>query len=211
KDYPLITQVNSGKKAREIPVDRMDRLRRAFKVVFVHTEADAQEYLLKVIRMGHCACWIRNTVSDAIQAYSAMKVLLGEEGHVLLFHSRVALKDRLEREKEVLGSFGKSSKQDIRAGKLLIATQVVEQSLDLDFDYLVSDLSPMDSLLQRAGRSRRHFRDAFGNPMQENAGVSDGRGAMELVVLAPSWDENPDKQWYKRLFSRGAYVYPNIP
>ena len=68
-----------------------------------------------------------------------------------LFHARFALADRLEKERRVVRTFGKESGEE-RAGKVLVATQVVEQSLDLDFDALVTDLAPVDLLIQRAGR-----------------------------------------------------------
>ena len=64
--------------------------------------------------------------------------------------------DRIEKENEVLKFFGKDSTPEIRKGKILVATQVVEQSLDLDFDFMVTDLAPMDLIIQRSGRLHRH-------------------------------------------------------
>ena len=75
---------------------------------------------------------------------------------VFLFHARFPAEQRQEREDEALAVFGKGGKRDGR--KILIATQVVEQSLDLDFDLIVTDLAPIDLLLQRAGRLWRHQR-----------------------------------------------------
>lgn len=102
---------------------------------------------------------------------------------IFLFHARFPANLRQKKEEAVLDAFGKSG--DRRGRKILIATQVAEQSLDLDFDMMVSDLAPIDLLLQRAGRLWRHARaarpasepvlaiaglgekepDSFGNPL----------------------------------------------
>ncbi len=75
---------------------------------------------------------------------------------ILLFHARFPAGQRQTREEQVLKTFGKTSLRDGR--RILIATQVAEQSLDLDFDLIVTDLAPIDLLLQRAGRLWRHHR-----------------------------------------------------
>ncbi|NAV74017.1 hypothetical protein FGF91_24510, partial [Salmonella sp. zj-f60] len=67
------------------------------------------------------------------------------------------LEERLERERTVLAKFGKQGQRPQKA--VLVATQVVEQSLDLDFDVMFTDLAPVDLVLQRAGRLHRHERD----------------------------------------------------
>lgn len=76
---------------------------------------------------------------------------------VFLFHARFPAEWRQQREENALECFGQAGN---RAGrKILIATQVVEQSLDLDFDLIASDLAPIDLILQRAGRLWRHARE----------------------------------------------------
>ena len=112
----------------------------------------------------------------------------------LLFHARFALADRLAIEREVTGSFGKHSSPDERRGQILVATQVVEQSLDLDFDVIVSDLAPIDLLMQRAGRLWRHARE-------------ERRGCPELVVVGPEAEQDADEDWFKRTFPRASHVY----
>jgi len=75
---------------------------------------------------------------------------------VLLFHARFPADRRQKREVHALEAFGEGAS---RAGrKILIATQVAEQSLDLDFDLIATDLAPIDLILQRAGRLWRHAR-----------------------------------------------------
>lgn len=80
------------------------------------------------------------------------------EAVILLDHSRFLTPDWLEHEKEILERVGKKASGEVRKGVLVIGTQVLEQSLDLDFDLLVTDLCPMDLLLQRIGRLHRHAR-----------------------------------------------------
>lgn len=192
-DYPLATHV-SFMSAAEVPIKSRSNTERTVIIEMVHEEATVEERLRLALRSGQCACWIRNTVDDAVIAYRRLAKELGDE-NVILFHARFAMGDRLAIEAEVLRLFGMGSKPEDRAGKLLIATQVVEQSLDLDFDFMVSDLAPIDLMIQRAGRLHRHPRGERGNAT--------------LLVLAPPLIEKPGRNWYADLFPRGAYVYPS--
>ena len=83
-----------------------------------------------------------------------LKALL-PDADVCLFHARFALGDRLNIQESVLTNFGKDSEGAERQ-RILIATQVVEQSLDCDWDVMITDLAPIDLLIQRAGRLHRH-------------------------------------------------------
>lgn len=90
---------------------------------------------------------------------------------VYLFHARFPAEKRQVREDSALALFGKNG---IREGKkILIATQVAEQSLDLDFDFMITDLAPIDLVLQRAGRLWRHARSQrpISNPTLLVAGL----------------------------------------
>lgn len=81
---------------------------------------------------------------------------LSDGTEVFLFHARFPADRRQQREEQVLQTFGVSGNRDGR--RILIATQVAEQSLDLDFDLIATDLAPIDLVLQRAGRLWRHAR-----------------------------------------------------
>jgi CRISPR-associated endonuclease/helicase Cas3 len=121
--------------------------------------------LSQQLEHGGCAAVICNTVNRAIKVYQHLRDNL-KNTECLLFHARTLQMWRREREKEVLRKFGKGKKQPdgtyanphrpMRA--VLVATQVIEQSLDLDFDLMVSEIAPMDLLLQRCGRLHRHLR-----------------------------------------------------
>jgi|GEM_PF-911516 len=77
---------------------------------------------------------------------------------VQLFHAQFLMPDRAEKEEELRRNLGKNSTAAQRDRRILVGTQVLEQSLDIDFDLLVTDLCPMDLLLQRIGRLQRHLR-----------------------------------------------------
>lgn len=76
---------------------------------------------------------------------------------VSLFHARYCFKDRQVKEQDAVKRFGPDGKRD--EGHILVATQVVEQSLDVDFDWLITQLCPVDLLFQRMGRLHRHKRN----------------------------------------------------
>jgi CRISPR-associated endonuclease/helicase Cas3 len=126
----------------------------------------------------------------------------------MLFHSRYTLHDRKAVEDNVLSLFGKNSTADTRQGKVLIATQVVEQSLDLDFDVMISDLAPIDLLIQRAGRLHRHVRDRAGNFIGES-GQKDQRTPPILIIHSPPLEPAPAQDWYKAIFPKANGVYPH--
>ena len=115
---------------------------------------------------------------------------------VYLFHARYTSLDRQKREDIVLDIFGKGKGGCItsRSGrKILIATQVVEQSLDLDFDMMISDLAPIDLILQRSGRLWRHTREKrpLNKPMLFIAGLEGDRpGSFEKPLY---WDKIYEK------------------
>ncbi|MEN9501640.1 MAG: hypothetical protein RI964_925 [Pseudomonadota bacterium] len=73
-----------------------------------------------------------------------------------IFHARYCLHDRQKKEDTVLNHYGAEGKR--ASGRILVATQVIEQSLDVDFDWLITQLCPVDLLFQRMGRLHRHER-----------------------------------------------------
>ncbi len=107
---------------------------------------------------GGCVAIICNRVNRAQAVYEAIdKAGLVAEEDLLLFHARTPGIWRDATEKAVLARFGKDVTQRPRRA-IVVATQVIEQSRDLDFDLMVTDLAPIDLLLQRAGRLHRHER-----------------------------------------------------
>ncbi len=122
-------------------------------------ELDAlAEVAINGLREGGCGVVIVNTVQRAQDLYRLLKARLSDDAELLLFHARFPADERSEREQAVVTRFGRDATTQRPGKALLIATQVVEQSLDIDFDFMVSDLAPVDLLLQRAGRLHRHVR-----------------------------------------------------
>ncbi len=117
--------------------------------------------LLDAVAQGAQVCLVCNLVAVAQQIYQDLRqriqqsLALNNE-QLLLFHSRFIFADRQKKEQTVLELFGPESSKRCKQGHLLIATQVVEQSLDLDFDWLITQLCPVDLLFQRMGRLHRH-------------------------------------------------------
>ncbi len=121
---------------------------------------DLAALLRELAGAGGCVACIVNTVARAQELYTLLSDELAE-GEVQLFHARYPADERAAHEERVLDTFGEGDDDHPVARPrraILIATQVVEQSLDLDFDVLVTDLAPVDLVLQRAGRLHRHKR-----------------------------------------------------
>ena len=98
---------------------------------------------------------VMNLVDDAQRL---ARLLRGETTiDVDVFHARYRFKDRQAKEKAVTDNYGRDAKRD--KGRILVATQVVEQSLDLDFDWMLTQICPVDLLFQRLGRLHRHQRE----------------------------------------------------
>ena len=205
-DYPLVTQISREVFCEE-PLEAMPERKTSVGVELVSDTKEIERRIVKASQTGKCVCWIRNTVHDALSGHEALKQAVSSD-KLLLFHARFAMGDRLDIENTVINTFGKRSIGAERQGKILVATQVVEQSLDLDFDLLVSDLAPMDLIIQRAGRLHRHRRDEHGNPLPIDAGT-DGREASYFLIYSPEPSEDAGGDWFKRAFPKAAYVYPS--
>ncbi len=106
---------------------------------------------------GGCALIVRNTVRRTQETYEQLREVFGEE--VTLNHARFTIADRQAKDADLLRHFGPPRSRPQRPHRaVVVATQVVEQSLDIDFDLLVTDLAPIDLVIQRLGRLHRHER-----------------------------------------------------
>lgn len=118
------------------------------------------KWLIDQARNGGCACWITNTVKRSQNIYEAVDKLKKEmvlDIELDLIHSQFPLSNRQDKEIQLKDKYGRKGDKRPKRG-IVIGTQVLEQSLDLDFDVMVSDLAPIDLLLQRVGRLHRHER-----------------------------------------------------
>ncbi len=167
---------------RDITVERVD-------------EAAAVTRILDGAREGAACVWVRNAVDDAIAAVQRLRAE-GVDAEIL--HARFMVADRLRKEEALQQRFGPGGTD--HQGKILVATQVVEASLDLDFDLMISDLAPIGSLIQRAGRLWRHMdcRPAQKRPVE----------GPKLHILSPDPCIVDDARWLHRVQESGAWVYP---
>lgn len=207
--YPLVTSWNSSlpDALLERAISTRPDVRRTLKTRYVSDEAAVVSVIQDALAEAKCVCWMRNTIADALAAYEVFKSRIPIE-KLTLFHARFALRDRLEIEQQVQSWFGSASIPDDRAGRLLIATQVVEQSLDVDFDFVVTDLAPVDRVIQRAGRLQRHPRDMRGHRLGDPT-ARDQRGEPCLWVHGPEWSDDPPANWFKKAFPKAPGVYPH--
>jgi len=194
-EYPSLIHL-SEERIEEHALSTRPDLKRNVRTEFLHSAEQALETVLEWQSQGKAVCWIRNTVGDAIDAFEELRNKM-DASKLYLFHARFALGHRLDREQQVLQVFGKKGDAAQREGAVLVATQVVEQSLDLDFDEMVSDLAPIDLLIQRAGRVHRHTR------RERKCEIP------VLTVLAPPFEENPATGWYRDFSTRASHVYPD--
>lgn len=183
-EYPAMTWV--GEDARGRTQTFATRQRKPLTLGLLATGGaapwarGASAILDSVRARGGLGALVLNTVYDAQQAFDWLSAQQLAGVGVDLFHARFTAQDRHDIEGHVLAIFGREGARNCPG--ILVATQVVEQSLDLDFDHMVSALAPIDLLIQRAGRLHRHPRGAGG---RLRADERDDRPDPVLRVLAP--------------------------
>ena len=197
--YPLITKVAKGSSDSEaIPVDAADLS--CSRVLIERVPNDAAgiwQDLADAAEAGACVVVIRNTVALAQETYRQIKSRCRDRGIPIgLLHSRFPQFHRDHNEATWMERLGKSGATR-PSGCILVATQVIEQSVDIDADLLVTDLAPVDLIFQRLGRLHRHQRPrpvGFEHP--------------RCVVLMPDVDWNADAKAIKAALGPSAFVYP---
>jgi CRISPR-associated endonuclease/helicase Cas3 len=194
-EYPRLT-IASGSSVRSIPLEPPSS--RTVQLMLCDTQDQIIiEHLRTAMQNGGCAAVICNRVARAQELYREIKAAeLVPAEDLILFHARFPFSWREEIETKVLGKFGKDKKggknPDRPKKSIVVATQVIEQSLDLDFDYMVSDLAPIDLIIQRAGRLHRHS--------QNDATRPGNLKTPALLVVFPQNEEIP-------AFGHDEYVY----
>jgi CRISPR-associated endonuclease/helicase Cas3 len=170
KSYPLITVADSDGAIKEYPVEGSSTQKQVELHLhhgFLHNPELIARLAVDRVSNGGCLCVIANTVGSAQRIYKAIeRAVKPGDCELILFHARYRVTRRQEIEESVLDRYDKNSiptekspatkTRPLKA--ILVATQVVEQSLDLDFDEMISEIAPIDLLLQRIGRLHRHER-----------------------------------------------------
>lgn len=190
--YPQLTIVSASQSVAQEIRSRADRTRE-LPVRRIASAAEAADEIERAAERGGAAAWIRNAVDDAIDAVAELKA---RGLSPVLLHARFAMGDRLDIEARVRATLGPKDETGKRPGFVIVGTQILEQSLDYDVDAMITDLAPIDLLIQRAGRLWRHS-TRIERPLQNP----------ELLVLSPDPDDVRDRDWYRTISSRPATVY----
>lgn len=166
--YPALTHLHANRAVEVLAVEHRGRVKtiRPRLLDVADDPRAVARHAIEAAQRGARVLVVRNLVRDCIATQEALEAIAEERGATsMLFraggvvaphHSRFAREDREILDHAVEAEFGKGRPSG--RGSVLIATQTVEQSLDLDADLLLTDLCPMDVLLQRIGRLHRHQR-----------------------------------------------------
>jgi CRISPR-associated endonuclease/helicase Cas3 len=172
--YPSLQR--TGEELHKLPQYANDLLQKRVTVELLDSEIDHDSLMVRLKKAadsGATVLFIRNRVDDARKIFLRLEEvgapLLRCQGVQAPHHSRFAPEDRRLLDEALEQAFQK------RNGVIAVTTQTAEQSLDIDADWLVTDIAPGDVLLQRIGRLHRHERD---RPA--------GFGAPHITVLAPT-------------------------
>lgn len=203
--YPLLTGVRSDGttvvRGLAPPPSRSVRLR--------WLDASAESPLAAAVAKARAGCnvlCIANTVATAQEWFRTLKSEMqdGDDFPVGLLHAKFTGADRERIEGEWMKKLGKPPEKgpDPRPhGSILVSTQIVEQSVDIDVDWMLSELAPADMLLQRLGRLWRHDRMNRPVPGPELAVVCAKMPADDLSDLPTETKE------LEEFFGRGVWVY----
>ena len=180
-DYPLVTHADADRTDPESIHAASSDASKTVEPVLSDKADDPETVAQRALdhaRNGARVLVIRNLVDDCIATQRALEdfvddpdLLFGVDGTPAPHHSRFAPDDRQRLDDAVENTFGPDTPN---RGVVAVATQTVEQSLDLDADLMITDLCPMDVLLQRIGRLHRHSRTR-----------PDGYNTARCVVLTP--------------------------
>ncbi len=156
--YPLVTVSSADRGATATSCADSGR---GVEVRLRRLDDDLQilaELLRERLADGGCALVVRNTVARVQETAAALRAALGPDIPVSVAHSRFMAVDRAAKDRWLRDTFGPPGSSSRPRRHVVVASQVAEQSLDIDFDLLVTDLAPVDLVLQRIGRLHRHPR-----------------------------------------------------
>lgn len=197
ESYPLITYTdkNAVKQVRDLPLEGRKEIE-----IKLFKEDSLVGKIKELTVEGGIVGIIVNTVRRSQDLAKELEFLFGKED-ISVLHSSFLAPDRREKEKQLLKEIGKNSKRP--KFKIIIGTQVLEQSLDIDFDILFTDMAPIDLLLQRIGRLHRHKNTKrprnFSNPVVYIMGIKD----------IGEFEEGAQKIYGAYLLIRSQLVLPN--
>lgn len=151
--YPRMTVVDHDRQVRVYALPKPPT--RLLRIEHLPDDVDLATWLAPIYSNGGCIAVICNTVDESITVTQELRHAPDiDASDVMLFHGRFPPAWRQVVEADVLERFSKDGSRPQRM--ILVATQIIEQSLDLDFDLMITRVAPIDLLIQRAGRLHRH-------------------------------------------------------
>ncbi len=203
--YPRITCAEEGHVTTYICEAAREK---TYKVETIKQE-DAIAKVLDSVNTGGNTLYIANTVKKAWEMYQAISKAASENVVVRLYTARTTPENKEQLGKEFVFSYGKEGKKAGKrpSGTIVISTQIMEMSVDVDFDTVFSELAPADALFQRMGRMARH----------DDAGTVREKGFESIFYLVISEKQNGWARPYvesvlegtERVFS--CYTEVNMP
>lgn len=160
-------------------------------------EKDIVDKIKLSMKDGGRTALICNKIGRAQNFYNNLEFLKDQGIKIDLLHSRFPFHRRKEIEDDLLTRFGKN-KDHTKNAQLLISTQIIEQSLDLDFDLMISDLAPIDLLFQRMGRLHRHPNDEKGRPVSRPKPLK----RPQFWIIKPRLNESKIPQFSFPIYSK---------
>lgn len=163
-DYPLITTITGVKYRKQVSIyesifDASKKQDYLYKLVYLK-ESEAMEgtianAALEKVENGGCLAVIVNTVDEARNIYRKICEIKDDDTDVFLMHGRNTINNKEKSVDNVKRLFGKDRSNRPKKA-IVVSTQIIEQSMDVDFDFMFTELAPIDLLIQRFGRYRRH-------------------------------------------------------
>ena len=202
--YPALAGSDAAPRQASSEGTRTKTVRLEVDGIIAHATAIA-ERAVAAARAGASVLVVRNSVAGAVAVAQAVEALAPElafrvEGVATLHHGRFAPSDRRRLDTAVERAFGK---ERTAQGRILVGTQTLEQSLDIDADLLLTDLAPIDVLLQRIGRLHRHDRHDRGAFAEARAVVlRPAERDLTRLLTTPAHGLGPMRD--------GRGVYPNL-
>ncbi|MDB4375435.1 CRISPR-associated helicase Cas3' [bacterium] len=199
--YPLISAVKIHSDEKSTSYTDLSRHAPIEKTIHLeHLSSISHDFELRAIKAaeaGACVLIIRNTVQSAQQTFSSLKALAKEDLKIGLLHSRFPFFAREKLEDNWVQTLSKDFENRPK-GCILVSTQIVEQSIDIDADLLITDLAPTDLLLQRTGRLHRHQKTP--RPLGFETALT--------LILHPELREENDSKLLKKELGKSAFIYP---
>lgn len=199
--YPSLTVVDSSGNLDQVSVSAPAQSTLGLRLLSCNPDERTHRLAtaaLAAVEGGGCIGVIANTVDEAQGIFVQLRDQCDKNVELFLLHARLTRARRQSVEAELSRLLGPGSQTQRPQRAIVVSTQVIEQSVDFDFDRLITDLAPIDLLLQRAGRLHRHSETArptmHDNPVieitvpEDNTAMHFGKSeyVYEPVVLARS-------------------------